>query len=184
VTVARELLGATLVHRPAQGPLRAGRIVEVEAYVSSYGGERDRAAHSDRGLTPRTRVIFGAGGHAYVYLVYGMHDCLNVVAEREGVPGCVLIRALEPLEGLAAMRRRRPAAPSHLLCSGPGNLTRAMGLDRRHNGLDLTVGWLTIEAGLRGNEAAIASGRIGIRHGKDWPLRFYFQGNTSVSARP
>ena len=99
VEVARSLLGKVLVHRRT-----AGRIVEVESYL----GADDKAAHASRGLTARTRVLFGPPGHAYVYFIYGMYECLNVVAEPDGKPGCVLIRGLEPLTGLAAMRRRRP----------------------------------------------------------------------------
>ena len=181
VTVARQLLGAILVH----GPVCAGRIVETEAYVQLYRGQRDRAAHSDRGITPRTRVIFGPGGHAYVYLIYGMHQCLNIVAAPDGEPGCVLIRALEPLAGIPAMQRRRPGVRQpHLLCSGPGNLTRAMGIGRVYYGADLTMGPLTVRAGDPLPERVAVSGRIGIRHGADWPLRFYLAENKSVSAHP
>lgn len=185
VTVARELLGKILVHRQVHGEVCSGRIVEVEAYVRDYLGERDRAAHADRGLTPRTRVIFGPGGHAYVYFIYGMHECLNIVAEPEGVPGCVLIRALEPLEGIDIMRGRRPAVrPAHLLCSGPGNLTRAMGITRGHYGADLTVGGLTVHDGPRITEVPAVTARVGIRHGANWPLRFYLAGNPAVSCHP
>src|SRR5579884_3826601 len=117
VTVARELLGKVLVHGPA-----AGIIVETEAYL---GGD-DLAAHSARGITDRTRVIFGPPGHAYVYFIYGMYECLNMVAEPEGKPGCVLIRALEPVAGIDIMRTRRPKARTiHDLASGPGKLTVA-----------------------------------------------------------
>lgn len=182
VTVARELLGQIVVREPERGAMTAGRIVEVEAYVSEYRGERDRAAHSDRGLTPRTRAIFGPGGHAYVYFIYGVHECLNVVAEPEGVPGCVLIRALEPVAGIEAMQRRRPGEKRvHRLCSGPGNLTRAMGITREHYGADLTAGGLTIRAGPPAVEKIVAAGRIGIRNGSEWPLRFYLTENLAVS---
>src|SRR5215813_551886 len=99
--VSRDLLGKILVHRGV-----AGVIVETEAYL---GGGEDLAAHSSRGITPRTKVIFGPPGHAYVYFIYGMYECLNLVCEPEGVPGCVLIRALEPVEGIEQMRVRRPA---------------------------------------------------------------------------
>jgi DNA-3-methyladenine glycosylase len=126
VEVARGLLGKILVHGPV-----AGNIVETEAYL---GGD-DLAAHSARGLTERTRVIFGPPGHAYVYLVYGMYECLNLVAEADGRPGCVLIRALEPVAGVDLMRRRRPAARRlEDLASGPGKLTLAMGITRALNG--------------------------------------------------
>lgn len=187
VTVARQLLGTILVHQPRRGPLCAGRIVEVEAYVQLYQGERDRAAHSDRGVTPRTSVIFGPGGHAYIYLVYGMHYCLNFVAEPEGQAGCVLIRALEPVAGIEAMRRRRPGERQvQRLCSGPGNLALAMGLAQRHYGLDLTAAGspLTVHECDRDYGTVAATGRVGIRHGSDWPLRFYLAENKSVSCHP
>src|SRR5436190_12062781 len=118
VDVARALLGKVLVHGTA-----AGIIVETEAYP---GGD-DRASHSSRGITNRTRVIFGPPGHAYVYFIYGMYECLNLVAEPEGTPGCVLIRALEPIAGVDAMRRRRPSARGlEDLANGRGKLTLAM----------------------------------------------------------
>jgi DNA-3-methyladenine glycosylase len=113
IEVARSLLGKVLAHGPT-----AGIIVETEAYL---GGD-DLAAHSARGITDRTRVIFGPPGHAYVYLIYGMYECLNLVCEPRGHPGCVLIRALEPVAGLEIMRRRRPAARKpEDLASGPGS---------------------------------------------------------------
>src|SRR5579864_9379725 len=122
VEVARELLGKVLVHGRV-----AGMIVETEAYL---GGD-DLAAHSARGITNRTRVIFGPPGHAYVYFIYGMHECLNLVAEPLGSPGCVLIRAAEPVAGIPIMKRRRAKARTvEKLASGPGNLTRAFGITR------------------------------------------------------
>src|ERR1700733_12780266 len=114
VDVARDLLGKVIVHG-----VTAGIIVETEAYL---GGD-DLASHSARGITPRTRVIFGPPGHAYVYLIYGMYQCLNLVAEPEGSAGCVLIRAVEPLTGLTEMRHRRPQARrTEDLANGPGKL--------------------------------------------------------------
>ncbi len=175
VEVARDLLGKILVHRKT-----AGMIVEVEAYL----GLEDRAAHASRGLTPRTRVLFGPPGRAYVYFIYGMHECLNLVAEPDGVPGCVLIRALEPLTGLAEMRRRRPAARRlEDLTSGPGKLTAALGITRRLYGAVLTrPGPFTVRRWRREPHFEIAvSPRIGIRHATDWPLRFYISGNRFVS---
>jgi DNA-3-methyladenine glycosylase len=172
--VARALLGKLLVNRGA-----AGRIVEVEAYL----GEDDPAAHAWRGLTPRTRVLFGPPGHAYVYLIYGMYECLNVVAEPEGSPGCVLIRALEPLCGLARMRRRRPGIRRREdLASGPGKLTLAMGITRRMNGADLVSGPLQIRAfDPEPPLAVIATPRVGIRHASDRLLRFAVDGSRYVS---
>jgi DNA-3-methyladenine glycosylase len=178
VEVARALLGTVLVHGTT-----AGRIVETEAYLGSHSGVDDRAAHSWRGITPRTRVIFGEPGHAYVYLIYGMYECLNVVAEPEGIAGCVLIRALEPVSGIPRMRRRRPAASGiEKLANGPGKLTLAMGITRRHNGADLLSGPLTIHPPDQPEEFRIGvSARIGIQHSADLPLRFFIQGSRFLS---
>ena len=128
VEVARDLLGKVLVHGGT-----AGIVVETEAYP---GGD-DLASHSARGITGRTRVIFGPPGHAYVYLIYGVYQCLNIVAEPEGQPGCVLIRAVEPTSGIEIMKQRRPAAKGlESLTNGPGKLTLALGISRDHNGVD------------------------------------------------
>jgi len=175
--VARALLGKVLVH----GAVSA-RIVETEAYL----GLADEAAHTWRGRTPRTEVIFGPPGHAYVYLIYGMYDCLNVVAEPEDSPGCVLIRAAEPLTGIAAMRRRRLADRLENLTNGPGKLTRALGITLRHNGADLTRGTLTVQGTVCEPEGAQdfeigVSPRIGITRNVDSPLRFFIAGNRFVS---
>jgi len=161
VEVARALLGKILVHGEA-----AGRIVETEAYL----GMTDPAAHAYRGVTPRTRVLFGPPGHAYVYLIYGMYYCLNVVTEAEGIAGCVLIRAAEPVTLLKGSG------------SGPGRLTRALGITLAHNGRDLTGGTFTIRkpASSEPFETGI-SPRIGIRQAADWPLRFFVRGNLHVS---
>jgi DNA-3-methyladenine glycosylase len=146
VEVARALLGKVLVHGEKQG-----RILEVEAYL----GQGDEAAHVWRGMTKRTEVIFGPPGHAYVYFVYGMYDCLNVVAEEEGTPGSVLIRAVE----------------GH--GNGPGKLTLSMGITRKQNGADLTRGTLTIrEAEIAQPMRIVVTPRIGIQRSKDLPLRF------------
>src|SRR5438309_4468227 len=138
VDVARDLLGKLLVHGET-----SGIIVETEAYL----GGADLASHSAAGITERTRVIFGPPGYAYIYLSYGMHECLNIVAERDGQPGCVLIRALEPVSGLDIMRTRRPAARNTRdLTSGPGKLAQAMGITRAHYGADMTRGSLIVES--------------------------------------
>lgn len=128
-------------------------------------------------------MLFGPPGHAYVYLIYGMYECLNVVAEPEGSPGCVLIRAVEPLEGIPLMKRRRPPARGiEDLANGPGKLTLALGISRTHNGADLTDGPLTIHApAIPGTPRIGVSPRIGIRHCADWPLRFFIEGNPFVS---
>ncbi|MEQ1885132.1 MAG: DNA-3-methyladenine glycosylase [Bryobacteraceae bacterium] len=163
VDVAQGLLGKVLVHGTW-----AGRIVETEAYLA----EGDAAAHSAAGLTPRTRVIFGPPGHAYIYLNYGIHHCLNIVAEPEGIAGCVLIRALEPVGALPHTS------------NGPGKLTRAMGIDLRHYGADLTNGPLTVRAApeLRRSDILVTP-RIGITKAAGLPLRYLIAGNAFVSRR-
>ena len=160
--VARSLLGKVLEHGET-----AGIIIETEAYL----GENDEAAHSFRGITPRTRVIFGPPGHAYVYFIYGMHECLNIVAEPEGIAGCVLIRAIEPVRGIELMRERRHALRDRDLASGPGKLTQAMGITRALNGADVTHGPLVVRnAKVRGKVEVTP--RIGITKCTDLPLRF------------
>lgn len=164
VEVARGLLGKLLVHGET-----AGTIVETEAYL---GGD-DLASHSARGITPRTKVIFGPPGHAYVYLNYGIHECLNIVAEADGTPGCVLIRAIEPVRGIDRMRERRRARKDSDLASGPGKLTQAMGITRALNGADVTSGPLTVRQGNSLREFTIVvTPRIGITKCADRPLRF------------
>lgn len=173
VDVARGLLGKTLVHGET-----SGRIIETEAYL----GLDDLAAHASRGLTPRTRVIFGPPGHAYVYLIYGMYECLNVIAEPDGTPGCVLIRALTPLTGLDLMRQRRHGQKD--LTGGPGKLTRALAITRAHNATDLTRGPLRIlDAPTQGHIQVTP--RIGITQCTDWPLRFLLTDRTnSIPSTP
>ncbi len=157
----------------------AGRIVETEAYL----GLEDLAAHASRGLTGRTRVLFGPPGHAYVYLIYGMYECLNLVAEPEGSPGCVLVRALEPLAGIALMRRRRPTARRvEQLCSGPGRLTMALGITRKLYGASVSHGALTVRNWADGPGFDVeVTARVGVRHCADWPLRFHMAGSRFVS---
>jgi len=175
--VARDLLGAALCHK-ADGDLLAGRTVEVEAYL----GSGDPAAHSSAGITPRTRVIFGPPGHAYVYRVYGIHVCLNVVAEPEGCPGCVLVRAIEPLCGIAAMRSRRAAKPVAQVANGPGKLTAALGIGLRAYGSDLLEGPLTIRIPRTVAPFRVeASPRIGITKATKRPLRYFIAGSPYVS---
>lgn len=181
--VAEALLGKVLVHHTRAGPA-AGIIVEVEAYV----GEGDPACHAACGPTPRNAPMYGRGGIAYVYLNYGIHALVNVVTEPPGIPAAVLIRALEPVEGLPLMRRRRMSGPrpidDHALCRGPGNLTKALGITLRDNRRDLTDGRLRIEN--RGVAVAGVSWgpRIGIRAGADRPWRCWVSGHPSVSGPP
>lgn len=174
VDVARDLLGKILAHGPV-----SGMIVETEAYL---GGD-DLAAHSARGITDRTRVIFGPPGHAYVYFIYGMYECLNLVVEPKDKPGCVLIRAIEPLTGIDVMQERRPAARRiEDLASGPGKLTRALSITRAQNGADVTRGNLVVRKWKRQPRFEIeVTPRIGITKCADWPLRYVVKGNRFVS---
>jgi DNA-3-methyladenine glycosylase len=163
-----------------RGILTAGRIVETEAYL----GPEDAASHA--AFRPGSHALFyGEGGFAYVYLNYGMHYCLNAIAGQAGRPGCVLIRALEPIAGLPAMARRRGVPPdSPRLASGPGNLTRALGVTARDNGADLSRGRLTIA--LPGGPRSFRVGvgpRIGITRATDLRLRFWIPGSRFVSKR-
>jgi len=181
--VARALLGQILVHDGPDGQA-AGRIVEVEA----YRGPRDRAAHSRGGhRSARNEVMYGPPGHAYVYFVYGMHHCVNVVTQPRDVPEAVLIRALEPVEGVALMRRRRRLrdAPEWRLCRGPGALCAALGIAREENGTDLVRGTLRVLAG-----ASVASRdvrrtpRIGLAYAGThaaFRWRFFVAGSRAVS---
>jgi DNA-3-methyladenine glycosylase len=168
VAVARDLLGKHLVRR-VRGVERIGRIVEVEAYL----GPHDLAAHSSKGLTARTRVMFGPPGHAYVYMIYGMHFCMNVVTEREGHAAAVLLRALEPVKNLRTGTR------------GPALLCRALGIDRRLNGHDFLSDDLYIAAPEREERITIVKApRIGVDYAGHWArrlLRFYVKGNPFVS---
>jgi DNA-3-methyladenine glycosylase len=175
IEVARGLLGTVIVHGST-----SGRIVETEAYL----GIGDGAAHTARGPTPRTQVIFGPPGHAYVYLIYGMYECLNLVCEPDGTAGCVLIRAVEPLDGLPLMQHRRPAANRvEDLANGPGKLTRALGIGLRQNGVDVTRGPLLVCPPQNTEPLDIAvSRRIGITKSADLPLRFFIRGNRFVSS--
>lgn len=174
VEVARDLLGCILIHHRT-----AGMIVEVEAYL----GLDDLAAHASRGLTPRTRAIFGPPGRAYIYFIYGMHECLNVVAEPDGKAGCVLIRALEPLSDTAEMYRRRQWKGSPQgLANGPGKLTEALGITRAQYGLRFDRAPLEIRRWKSMPEFTIATTpRIGIRHCAEWPLRFVWKDHPCLS---
>ena len=182
--VARDLIGKVLVHQSRAGTT-AGTVVEVEAYI----GEGDPACHAAAGLTRRNAPLYGPPGRAYVYLSYGIHCLVNAVTEPEGAPAAVLIRALEPRDGLMLMRRRRargasrratPLRDAHL-CRGPGNLTRACGITLKQNRIDLCGDQLFIED--RGEAAArvVWSPRVGISVGTDRRWRCAVSGNPSVS---
>ena len=175
--VARDLLGCILMSRRGR-TVTAGRIVETEAYL----GPEDKASHA--AIRPGSRtLLYGAGGRAYVFVNYGVHYCLNATADRAGRPGCVLIRALEPVAGVATMARRRGTrADARRLASGPGNLTRALGVSRRDSGADLTRGPLVILRPARPRDFTIACGpRIGITRSVNLPLRFWIDGHAAVS---
>ena len=187
--VARDLLGLVLVHN-RRGVATSGVIVEVEAYI----GESDPACHAAPGPTKRNAPLYGVPGHAYVYLNYGIHRLVNVVTEAHGSPAAVLIRALEPLDGVDVMRRRRARAmkgltkaparkvlPDHALCRGPGNLTVAMGITLAENRLDLLGDRLYVEhRGIAVREIAWGP-RIGIRVGTEAPWRAWVKGHPAVS---
>ncbi len=190
LAVARELLGQRLV-RILDGERLSGRIVEVEAYI----GEGDEACHAHSGRTERNAAMYGPSGHAYVYLIYGMHHCLNAVTEQEGFPAAVLVRALEPLEGIGAMCERRwpesvegrGGQPDVELTSGPAKLCRALAIDRQFDGTDLCVpdAFLFIERDADVPEEKVATGpRVGVRGDEkalSAPWRFYVGDSWYVS---
>ena len=165
--MARDLLGKCLVHR-ADGATRVCRIVEVEAYL----GPHDLAAHSARGFTPRTRVMFGPPGYAYVYLIYGMYECMNVVTQAKGKASAVLLRAVEPVQNVTGRTQ------------GPGLLCRAMGIDGRLNGHDLLSRDFYIADDGAEVDSIVKRPRIGVDYAGHWAkrlLRFYIRGNPYVS---
>jgi DNA-3-methyladenine glycosylase len=173
VEVARDLVGCVISHDGA-----AGLIVETEAYHQT-----EPACHAFVGVTPRTRTLFGPPGRAYVYRSYGVHACLNAVCEDEGTGAAVLIRALEPLAGVDAMRARRGLGRPEDLCSGPGKLTQALAVELRHDGADLAVGPLVLHARPTDREppALVAGPRVGITKAADLPWRFCAAGSAHVS---
>ncbi len=166
--VAKQLLGQILVHNTGEG-LVSGIIVETEAYLR----ENDPGCHAASGRTKRNEAMFEEGGIAYVYLIYGMYYCFNVVTGKEGDGEAVLIRAVEPLEGLEIMARSRGGKEPYALCSGPGKLCQAFAIDARHNGKPLNGPHLGIMEGKKAGRIKAAS-RVGLARGKDKLLRFYF----------
>lgn len=175
--VAKELIGCVLVNDGC-----AGRIVETEAYL----GERDGASHAYRGLTPRTAVMFGPPAFIYVYFIYGMYHCMNLVTGKDGVAEAVLLRALEPLCGIERMRTRRPKAKRwEDLASGPGKLTLAMGIGPEYNGAPLKHGSVEVRRLHETIHPQIGiSPRVGVKACADWPLRFFERENPCVSRSP
>jgi DNA-3-methyladenine glycosylase len=171
IDLAKASLGRIFVHDSPDG-LTAGQIVEVEAYC----GAKDPGSHAFSGKTPRTEVMFGPPGFLYVYFTYGMHHCCNIVSGPDGVAGAVLIRAVKPLEGIDLMSTRRGSDKLRDLARGPGRFCKAFGLDRTHDGADLTNGRIWIEGRpLRGVDISV-SPRIGLSAGADKPWRFYVKG--------
>jgi DNA-3-methyladenine glycosylase len=179
--VARQLLGKHLVRKHAEG-VTIGRIVETEAYI----GPEDKACHAAKGRTGRTEIMFGAAGHAYVYLIYGFHHMLNIVTEHVDQPAAVLIRAVEPLAGVELMQARRGTHERHNLCSGPGKLCKAFAVDRTLNGDDVCGSVLYIEDCGESIAKIATTPRIGVDYAGRWknkPWRFIVKGNEFVSKR-
>jgi DNA-3-methyladenine glycosylase len=177
--VAKQLLGKYLVRNHPQG-MTVGRIVETEAYV----GPHDLACHASHGRTPRTEVMFGSAGHAYVYFVYGVHYMLNLVTEKFDHPAAVLIRALEPIDGIELMETRRGTEKRRALCSGPGKLCQAFAIDRSLNGADLCGDVLHVEDKGEPMPKFLAKPRIGVDYAGKWknkPFRFLVRGNEFIS---
>jgi DNA-3-methyladenine glycosylase len=176
--VAKDLLGKYLVVQKRKKIL-SGKIVETEAYI----GSDDPACHASKGMTPRNRVMFGPPGHAYIYFTYGMYHCLNLITEEDGFPAAVLIRAIEPVQGIDLMMRRRGKRNLKNLTSGPGKLCQALGLDRSLNGEDLCSGKIWVEE--RGEKAGLikSDSRVGITEGKNKKWRLYISNNEFVSKR-
>jgi DNA-3-methyladenine glycosylase len=180
LTVAEELLGKKLV-RYTNNTRLVGKIVEVEA----YRGSDDPGSHAYRGMTPRNRLMFRKGGFAYVYFTYGMHYCFNVVTERQNAPGAVLVRALEPLNGIETMRKNRGNKNLLNLTNGPAKLTEAMSITKKQNGLDLARSkeLFICEPNVKENFEIVTTKRIGIKVGVDKLWRFCIKDNKFVSRR-
>lgn len=181
--VARDLIGKQLVHCSPEGTTR-GIIVEAEAYL----GHQDAAAHSFKApRTGRTAIQYGPGGYAYVYTIYGLHTCMNVVVSREDCPEAVLIRALQPTEGIGLMQKRRQQESLRALCSGPGKLSQAMGITMGHYGMDLCGDELFIESVDDFSPEVAATRRINVDYAgeaADYPWRFILKGSPFISMPP
>ncbi len=176
--VARSLLGKILVRRIGRQTVKC-RLVETEAYY----GKDDPASHAARGKTKRTAVMFGQPGHAYVYFNYGVHHLLNVVTEVAGTAGAVLVRAVEPIEGMDMLLRNRPVSQVRQLTNGPGKLTQALGINLDLNGKSLDTSVLGIIDSEENNFRVVSGPRIGISAGRDMELRFCIENNKFVSRR-
>ena len=177
LVIAQQLLGKFLVHR-LEGWDLAGKIVETEAYI----GEDDPACHAAVGRTSRNEVMFGSAGYAYVYFIYGMHYCLNVVTEQEGFPAAVLIRAIESISGIDKMKELRKTQKIDQLTNGPGKICQAFNINRLSNGLDFCGNVLFIANGDKIESSEIVkSNRIGIKAGLNHKWRFYIKDSSFVS---
>lgn len=181
--VAKELLGKTLVHI-YKGQRLSGKIVEVEAYL----GVKDKACHTfGNRRTKRTEPMYAAGGCTYIYLIYGMYDCINAVTEKEGTPEAVLIRALEPVDGVEIMEKNRATTEVKKLCSGPGKLCKALKITKSQSGLSLLSNEIFIEDGPKISKSKIvAAPRVGVAYAEDHahlPLRFYIKDSPFISRK-
>jgi DNA-3-methyladenine glycosylase len=180
--LAQALLGATLVHETREGKA-SGRIVETEAYLY----QNDPACHASRGITPRNEAMFARAGVSYVYQIYGMYFCFNVVSAPENVGEAVLVRALEPIQGIGLMQERRKTKKIKDLCSGPGKLCQALAINREQNQLDLRTSALKLnkmkDMGSISRQNIVCTTRIGINQGKELPYRYYVADSEFVSKR-
>ena len=176
IVVAKELLGKELIFNSSQGTT-SGIIVETEAYL----GPGDAASHSARGKTKRNAAMFGSAGRAYVYLIYGVHYCFNITTDKNTVPSAVLIRALEPRQGIHIMKQRRHKENLVELCSGPGKLAQAMGFDLSLDGMSLLGRSLLVKEVNGLSSDIVTTTRIGITRDADLPLRFYIANNRYIS---
>ncbi len=176
--VAQDILGKYIVYNSPSGEISA-RIVEVEAYI----GENDPACHAARGMTSRNEIMFGQAGFSYIYLIYGMYNCLNFVTEKKGFPAALLLRAAEIVDGFEVVVKNNPQKSKSRILSGPGLFCKAFGLTKEHNGLDLTQEILYVESHDNNKVEIIQSERIGISNGKEHLWRFYDKNSQAVSQK-
>jgi len=176
--VAKDLLGKMLVRKLAEGTIK-GKIVETEAYY----GQEDPASHAFRGRTERAKIMWEIPGTAYVYLIYGMYYLFNIVTEKKEKAGAVLIRALDPQEGIGLMKKMRKTDEIKNLTNGPGKLTQAFAITSKEHKQDLLSGPLVIEEGIKEEFKIISTARVGVNAGGQAKLRFYIKGNEFVSKR-
>ncbi|MBX4196015.1 DNA-3-methyladenine glycosylase [Candidatus Pacearchaeota archaeon] len=175
IQVAKDMLGCYIVSESKEGRT-VGKIVETEAYLSD-----DPGSHTFKGKTKRNEVMFGPPGRAYVYFIYGAHHCINIVTQKAGMGEAVLIRALEPISGIDIMKKRRGKEDIYELCSGPGKLVVALGIDKTFNGLELNKRIKMLEQ--QEKPTIVATTRVGLSNGKDLPYRFYIRDNPFISRK-